>query len=304
MEPSMHQKLSIKPISPIGALVTGLEFSGPLDESEATRLRSLLNEHQVLVFRGHVPPSDAEYSQFVSNFGAPVLDAPLEMGREGVESFHNTILRPENPEILMLTNNIVQDGREIGYTGVGAKGLGWHTDYCWADEIAEIGALDAQIITSWGGQTCFANMYAVYESLSSQMKTKIENLTGLHELHNKVDHHEEGAGPPIRSAEHPLVITNPYTGRRALYVNPLYTTKIVGLPQGESAALLNEFFELALTPKFIYQHEWQVGDLVIYDQFGLIHARMPFDEDEPRYMRQISLAVADKNAPWRLFNEA
>jgi alpha-ketoglutarate-dependent taurine dioxygenase len=300
----MDINLSVESVAPFGAFVTGLDISRVLDKSEAASLRRLLNEHQVLVFRGHKSPTDAEYSRFAGNFGPPVLNAPLEMGREGVESFHETIVSRENPEIIMLTNKIVKDGREVGYTGVGAKGLGWHSDYCWADEIAEIGALDALVIPSWGGQTCFANMYAVYESLSPQMQAKLDTLVGHHELHNKVDHYEEGAGPPIRFAEHPLVLTNPYTGRRALYISPLYTTKIIGLPEDESKALLQELFDLALSPRFIHTHEWRVGDMVIYDQLGLIHARMPFNEEESRCMRQISLAVVDKDAPWRSFKAA
>ncbi len=295
----MISDVSVEAIHPFGAIVRGLDIGRPQSADEVAAFRELLNAHQVLVFRGHKAPTDQEYSSFVSIFGAPVLDAPPEMGRDGVDSFRDTILRPDNPEILMLTNNIKKDGREVGYTGMGAKGLGWHSDYCWAEEVAEIGALDARTIPGWGGQTCFSNMYFVYESLDPKLKARVDNLSGHHELHNKVDHHEEGAGPPIRHAVHPLVITNPYTGRRALYVSPLYTMKIVDLPEAESTELLQQLFDIALNPKFIYQHEWAVDDMVIYDQLGLIHARMPFDESEPRYMRQISLAVTDKHAPWR-----
>ncbi len=81
---------------------------------------------------------------------------------------------------------------------------------------------------------------------------------------------------------------HPDTGREALYVSPGMTTWILNLPKGESDALLQELFEHATRPERVYSHEWRVGDLVVFDTFGLMHRRDRFDPDDRRYMRQLS----------------
>lgn len=285
--------LSVEPLAPFGAIVRGVDMSRSLTAAEVGELKSYLYEYHVLIFRGHDAPDDAGYVNFLRNFGTPILpDYSEDLGEDAA----NLTYRPNQREITMITSKIVENGREVGFVGDGHRGLPWHTDYSWNDAVADVGSLEARVVTSQGGETCFANMYAVYDSLTPEMRTYLGHLRAYNGLRI------EGGQPPCRGYEHPLVITCPYNGRRALYISSYYTINLLGLPEDEAGELYRALIDFSLAPRFILEHFWQVDDLVIWDEIGTIHTRKPFPENEPRYLRQALTLVDDKDAPWSAFD--
>jgi alpha-ketoglutarate-dependent taurine dioxygenase len=278
--------LTVEPLAPYGAIITGVDINEPLSPTQVGDLKACLYQYHVLVFRGHEAPDDAHYIELLGNFGTPYAPIAEVAGSQGT--------RPDAPQIIMLTSKVFdENGQEVGYVQEGPRGLGWHTDYCWADRVSEIGALDACVVTTQGGETCFANMYAVYDALDPETKEKLNKATGVHELRT-----EDAVDGVVRRAEHPVVITNPYNGRRAVYVNSLYTIGLLGLANDEAEELLNYLFDFSMSPQFRIDHFWHKDDLLVWDQIGLVHCRKPFNEAEPRHMRQISLEVESINSPW------
>src|SRR6185312_10643488 len=93
----------------------------------------------------------------------------------------------------------------------------------------------------------------------------------------------------VRHHEQPIFITHPATGRKALYISRLMSARILGLSRDESEAALEQLFELSEDPAIVYEHEWKLGDLVIWDNWCSIHARKDFPRDEPRLMRRLTI---------------
>ena len=94
--------------------------------------------------------------------------------------------------------------------------------------------------------------------------------------------------PPLPEAEHPIVVRHPDSGRELLYVSPQITRHVFGMARDESDALPRELHEYSVRPEFVYHHEWELGDLVLFDTLGTLHKRDSWDAREPRYMRQLS----------------
>ena len=93
----------------------------------------------------------------------------------------------------------------------------------------------------------------------------------------------------VRHHEQPIFITHPATGRKALYISRLMSARIVGLSRDESETALEQLFEISEDPAIVYEHEWKLGDLVIWDNWCSIHARKDFPRDEPRLMRRLTI---------------
>lgn len=274
----------VEPMTPFGAVVRGLDLSRDLELEEVTEIQDALNEHHVLVFRGHTPPTDPEYVRFTANFGEVAVNDVVP-----------DQVRPGYPEIIVISN-IIEDGKRIG-AGRGAERLDWHSDYCWAEQISKFACLEAMEIPSEGGETWFGNMYAFHDALPEDVVRRLEGLQAVHET-DAAGYYQEGTENPIRRAVHPLIIENPLTGRRAIYANHFYTRRILDVPEEESQELLNMIFEEAMHKQFIYEHQWQVGDLVMWDEVGLVHGRNPYDEGERRYMRQITALIDEPASYW------
>jgi taurine dioxygenase len=152
--------------------------------------------------------------------------------------------------------------------------------------------LHALEVPSRGGNTVFANMVRVYEALPQRLKDRLEGLRALHVfIYTKTERADISQGfDKFLHATHPAVIRHPVTGRRMLYVNRLMTMRLEGMPESESAALLEELFEFAERPEFHYEHVWTKGDMVIWDNLVGMHARTEMIAGEPRTMRHTSLA--------------
>ena len=182
---------------------------------------------------------------------------------------------------------------------------GWHIDSTYMPLAAKAGMLSALKVPPVGGQTEFADMRAAWQALDSAMQTKLEGLSAYHSLYrsqkkigfvHKTDHlygfHDKGA--PLR----PLVKQHPETGRKAIYAGR-HAYDIAGMSAQESETFLAELMDWACKPPRIYSHNWQVGDLVVWDNRCIMHRAAEYDTSHPRVLQssRISGDPATEMAP-------
>jgi len=238
--------------------------------------------HSVLLFRNqHL--QDRELIAFSRRFGD--LDwAPIqETGRRFVEGM---------PEIYVVSNVIV-NGQPIGSLGAGEAV--WHTDMSYLEVPPKASMLYALEVPPSGGNTAFCSMYSVYEALPLDLKTRIAEVKIKHDgTYNSGGYVRQGVTPtddPRLSpgAVHPLVCTHPDTGRRMLYLGRRRNAYLVGFELEESERLLDELWSYVVRPEFAWEHTWQVGDLVMWDNRCTMHRRDSFDSDSRRVMHRTQI---------------
>lgn len=259
------QHFEIRPFpAPVGAEVVGLDISKPITTEDFARIHKAHLDHHVLVFRDQqITPQ--EHIDFSRRFG------PLE-----IHVLHQFQLK-DHPEILIVSN-IKENGEPIG---LGDAGVYWHSDISYKPKPSLGSLLHAQELPSEGGDTLFADQHLAWESLSPELQQRILPLKAEHSYLAKYE--ELRARNPWRPklsqaqidqvapAVQPVVRTHPETGRKALFVSEHFTTRIVGLPQDESDALLAELFAHSVKPEFVYRHTWAPHDLVFWDNRSLMH---------------------------------
>lgn len=287
--------LTIQPLSaPLGAIVTGWDPAAELERDDLETIRRALREHLVLVFRGQPEIADLDLIRFAGRFGELL---------EGSEFLRDA---GRHPEILPVTNMVDDEGVARG-TGESNE-IDWHSDYSYVDRVGKESFLNAVILPAHPPHTSFADQYRALETLPAETLERIRPLRAFHSVKGYFvddDENEAIAGdtyrakmerdeklgisrPPIPEAEHPIVVRHPESGREALYVSPQITRHVVGLPPEESEALLSELNAHSARPELVLHHDWEPGDLVVFDNIGTMHRRDTWDAREPRYMRQLS----------------
>ncbi|MEJ1130239.1 TauD/TfdA family dioxygenase [Variovorax sp. CCNWLW225] len=260
-----RQHFEVRPFTaPVGAEIIGLDISKPISAEDFKRIHQAHLDHHVLVFRGQrITPQ--EHIDFSRRFG------PLE-----VHVLHQFHLK-NHPEILIVSN-IKENGEPIG---LGDAGVYWHSDISYKPQPSLGSLLHAQELPSEGGDTLFADQHLAWEALDPELQQRILPLKAEHSYLAKYE--ELRAKNPWRPklsqaqidqvapAVQPVVRTHPETGRKALFVSEHFTTRIVGLPQEESDALLAELFAHSVKPEFVYRHQWAPHDLVFWDNRSLMH---------------------------------
>ncbi|MDD3797581.1 MAG: TauD/TfdA family dioxygenase [Novosphingobium sp.] len=221
----------------------------------------------------------------------------LLKGSAFLESAH------ENPEIFHVGNLAGADGRAAGAGG--AYNIDWHNDYSYVDRPGITTFLDAVELPKNPPHTYFLSQYNALETLPPET---VENIRGMRAFHAISEYGKKSGGkdtdrlqvdierdrergverPAIPEADHPMVVLHPETGRECLYVDPAITQHAVGMPQEESDALLAELYAHATRPENVYAHDWELGDLVMFDTLGTLHKRDAWDPSERRHMRQMS----------------
>ena len=274
--------------APLGAQVLGLDLAQPLSPGDFQRLHHAHLDHHVLVFRDQriTPRQQVDFSR---RFG------PLQIH----------VLRqfqlPTQPEVLIISN-IVENGQPIG---LGDAGHFWHSDLSYK-EVPSLGSmLHAQELPDEGGDTVFANMHLAWESLPAALRHAVR---GARAEHSYLSQYEELRRrnpwrPALTQAQidevtpvtHPVVRVHPETGRRALFVSEHFTTRIVGLPDDESRALLDELFAHSVRPEHLYVHRWQPHDLVFWDNRSLMHLATGCP---PEQRRKLYRTTIEGDAPY------
>ncbi len=263
----------------IGAEVTGIDLARPLSDAEAAGIERAWLDHLVLVFRDQDLDLEAQL-RFSGQFGVVgERSRPAEIRPEGADS---------HPAI-MLISNIRENGRPIGSLPDGE--MWFHHDMCYVAEPYRGTMLFAIDIPAHGGNTLFANMYAAYDRLDAATRERIAGRRAL-QIYNYSVTEKVPLDGDLDAYPHfvqPVAITHPRTGRKALYVNPLMTARIEGLPEDESDELLEALFGFAEDRGVIYEHVWREGDLVMWDNWCSCHARTDFPETERRLLRRCTI---------------
>lgn len=257
----------------------GIEIIG-LDARTATGdavdwIQGLWDDHLVVVLRRQELTA-GQQRDFVSRFGM-IKDLPT--ADPGKSDYERSV---------MIIGNQVVDGR-MGNLPDGE--MWFHHDQMYIEEPAAAGVLYGIILPSLGGNTLFANAAAAYDALPDDVK---ERLIGLRAQH-VYDTRATTVGvdldaPGVTAHEHPVVIRHPRTGRSSLFVSRLMTRRIVGVDAAEGAKLLGDLFDHVEDRRFVYEHEWSPGDLVMWDNTCVMHGRTDFDKSQPRILRRVSLA--------------
>lgn len=253
----------------LGATVEGLDLARPLSDADFDLVLRNLGRFGVLRFPAQrLDP--ARQKAFAARFGS------LEV------NVANMYQEPGHPEVMVLSN-IVENGRPIGIADAGQD---WHTDMSYSRTIALANVLYAIKVPRENGRalgaTRFASMHAAYDDLPDELKTRLEGRTAVHDFEKfwEMMRREKGsARPPLTDAQrrqkppvsHPLFLIHPITGRKVLYANPGYTVRIEGLPERESGEILDFLFAHQLQDKFLYEHRWTEGDLMMWDNIGTLH---------------------------------
>jgi taurine dioxygenase len=267
--------LHARPLSPaLGAEIVGVDLSQPMSDELFEKILQCWHDNVVVLFRAqHL--SEADQVRFAERFG------PLALS-------HTRRYTTANPAV-MLISNIRENGKQIGALPDGE--MQFHSDQCYQEKPAMASMLYAIEVPSVGGNTLFANAYAAYETLSDDIKCRLDGLKAMHAY--DYDNASMKRGTTIKDGvphfAHPLVRTHPATGRKALYVNRLMTIAVEGLPEAESDELLNILFKHQENPAFVYEHVWRVDDLLMWDNRCALHARTDFPNDERRLMRRVTV---------------
>ncbi|MBY4949798.1 TauD/TfdA family dioxygenase [Cupriavidus respiraculi] len=263
--PATDQDFEILPLdAPLGAQIVGLDLSRPLSAAAFARIHRAHLDYHVLVFREQrITP--AQQIAFSRRFG------PLQ-----IHVLHQFQLAG-HPEILIVSN-VLENGKPIG---LGDAGHFWHSDLSYKEKPSLGSLLHAQELPEQGGDTLFANMHTAWETLPAELKRAVEGRQAEHTyLARYAELQQRSPWRPnltpeqiaqVKPVLQPVVRTHPETGRKALFVSEHFTTRIVGLPEDESRALLDALFAHSVKPEHIYRHRWQPHDLVFWDNRSLLH---------------------------------
>ncbi len=293
----VNRELSVQRLHPaLGALVTGLDFSRPLDADRVSEIKALWMEHHVLVFRGG-EISDDEHIRFSRHFGE------LELFPEADQrsSRHPEIFRVANVDEAGRIRS--SDDPIDAYLRIVEF---WHTDSAYR-AIPSLGAiLHGIAVPAQGGETLFASMFRVYEEMPVELRHRVAGRVGRFSYerirdfarpgHRQLTATERAAVPAV---EHALLRSHPdRDGRISLYLSPLNMEGIGGLAEPEALALIDELTAFATQDRFVYRHRWQSGDLLMWDNRCTMHQVMPYDrKHQKRVMHRTALAGTDPVAP-------
>ena len=264
--------------------VAGLRLWEKLDDATVAELRALYAQYGVLVFRRQAL-SEAELAAFCALFG------PLE--RTVRSDWASTSV----PEVTVLSNLKDGLGRAIG--GLGDGELQWHSDQSYMQEPATGAALYALELPPEGGETFWVDLRAAYAGLPRQLRAKIAGKRGVfdyakrlarygRESDQQISEEARRLTPPVT---HALIRAHPETGDRSLYLDSTTTIGIDYMDTMTGLALLDELYESATRDAFVYAHQWQVGDLVLWDNGFTMHRRTPFDPGARRLMKRMTMQL-------------
>lgn len=282
--------LRLRPLhSSFAAEATGVDLRGTQPLAAVEAIERALDQHGVLVFRGQ-PLTQAEQMAMTRSFG------PLDLGLKKVKKQPDRLDYAELADI----SNIGADGRPVDradrkIVGNIANQL-WHSDSSFQAPAARISMLSAVTLPSWGGATEFADMRAAYEALPDREKREAETLEAEHyALHSRFLLGDDAYTDEQRRALPPVAwpVVRAHSGRRHLFIG-VHARGIVGMTVAEGRMLLADLLEHATQPRFVFSHDWRVGDLVMWDNRSTLHRGRRYDLAEPRELRRSTTEDIDR----------
>ena len=270
----------ISPITAVlGATVEGISLSD-IDSSQFDALYRIWQSHHVIVLRDQ-GLTNAQFERFSAMLGE--LDPPPNQGA-GRKSV------PGHPNLYVVSNRKDGAGEPLGALGDGEAR--WHTDMSYLERPPFASMLWAIELPDTGGDTCFASMPAALRSMPADLVERIERLSIKHDgTYDSGGTVRKGITPtddPMASigTPHPIVIEQPETGERTLYLGRRRNAYVPGLTLRESEALLDLVWNYATAPPVTMRHQWRLGDVVLWNNFTTMHRRDGFPADQFRTLHR------------------
>lgn len=244
----------------LGARIHGVNLALPLSDETFEAIRCALHEHLVIFFRDQNLTTEQHHA-FAERLG-PLEPHPYVKGLA------------EHPDII----EIVKEPEETRNFG-----SGWHADLTFLERPPGGAVLYARELPSVGGDTMFANMYLAYETLSDGMQRMLDALNAVHASGTPERYFAEFRGmrerPDSEAIErtHPVVCTHLQTGRRALFVNPMFTVRFESMTTEESTPVLSYLYGHATRPEFTFRFRWSPGTLLVWDNRTVLHNALEDD---------------------------
>jgi len=270
---------------PLGAEIAGIELSQDISDADRDVIFNAYIENLVLLFRGQSLSFD-DLLRLREVFGPPGQTANQLLGLGRKKYYPDEV----PTEITIISNIIEADGTPRGSLGDGEAY--WHTDSSFTETPISASLLHAIEVTDQGGETAFLDMYQAYDDMPADLAARIE---GKFANHSKV-HNSNGTKRPefadvtdpskAPGVKHPLVRTHPASGRKCLYLGRRLNSYIFGLPLDESEKLLDDVWAHACQDKYIWEHKWKPGDLLVWDNRCTMHHRNAFPPDARRLMHK------------------
>ncbi|NOD94446.1 TauD/TfdA family dioxygenase [Ruegeria sp. HKCCD4884] len=280
-----------RPLNPhFGVEVTGINLTDATDSRLFGQIRALFEEHSALLFRGQ-DISDAQHKQLAELFG-PIEDRKADERKKG-EKF-------EVPTV----SNVRDDGsitEEMDLHTLNLKSnFLWHSDSTFLPTPALTNILISRVATTEGGATELASTRAAWANMPEDMKAKVRGRGIWH----RYSHSRSKISPEL--AELPMfnkwpdqhwnaLWRNPVNGREALYIAS-HAFKLDGYDEAEGQSIIEELIDFCTQPQFVYSHNWQVGDVLIWDQRAVLHRGTPWPYEQPRVLSSICSTVTEADA--------
>ena len=268
--------LRIRPLKPgFGAEILDVDLA----RADAATLAAVVDAFQrhgaILIREQQLGP--AELVSFVARFG--------ELEGHTLKEF----TLPGYPNIYVLSNRIV-DGKPIGAHN---DGIGWHTDYSYKAEPVMSTMLYAVEVPPEGSDTLLADMCAAWQALPPERQRQLDGLVLHHSYQHFMATRDFGGRVDLSEAQrlenpdvfHPLIRTHPADGRKAVWASTGTVKEVVGMPNPEGLALVDELVEFATQDRFVFRHKWRVGDVLMWDNRCTLHTGTLYDDS--RYFRQM-----------------
>lgn len=281
------RKLSEK----IGVEAVGVDLSTTPDQAQMAELENAFVNNCILLFRNQ-NISEESHINFSRHFGGLEIHVLKQY------------LLPNHPELLRISN-IQENGKNIGISDAGQY---WHTDLSYTSTPSRCSVLLARVIPQAEGDrtygdTCFVNTIAAYEDLDEDTKQYLSKLKAVHSYTDRYERMRaanQGASQraPLTEEQkkqvpdvvHPIVRTHPVSGKKSLYVNEGFTTRVEGVSQEESDRILKDLFERITSEKYMYRHKWKVGDMIMWDNCSTQHlAIADYGVHQPRLMHRTTV---------------
>jgi taurine dioxygenase len=263
--------------------VLGVNLWADISPDDLGKIRAEWAKTGVLVFRRQAL-SEEELVRASAIFGKPERTVRTEWAS------------PTSPEVILISNLKDQNDKHVGMPGTGD--VEWHTDQSYVLDPATGAALYGIEIPTEGGGTWWANLQDAYAALPDDLKKRIagkrviysyaKRLAGYDEKARVVSEEVKRKTPDIT---HPIVNRHPVTGRESLYLDPGTTIGVVGMSQADGMALLRELQDYATRPQFTYRHDWQVGDVVLWDNGCTLHRRDQYESAQRRFHKRTTIRL-------------
>lgn len=280
----MAFKLETTPLSgTLGAEVDGVDLRRPLETGVVNGIRKALLTHRVLFFRDQLL-SPEELVAFAKHFGELTPAHPIIAGLAA------------HPELFVVDSALLPERVKRRDRSAGENK--WHTDVTFVERPPLGSLLNAHIIPQRGGDTQWADLVDAYNTLSPPLQQLLDGLDAAHDARRAfgyVAREDPGGGAhnrleDLKPVRHPVVRVHPETGERALFVNPTFTSHLVGLSHRESSSLLRLLYDHIAQPERTVRWRWRVGDLAFWDNRATAHYAVSDYGEQHRRMHRVTLA--------------